>query len=80
LLPFLKRTKEGSASMPVDHIKRDADEDKEPNMDSMEVCAQELCDAVHAKDVKAIAAALRAAFELCDLEPHEEGPHTNEEE
>lgn len=73
MLPFLKR-KEGSSSDPVESLKRSPDEGAE-EFDSLESAAEDLINAVHAKDVKAVAAALRAAFELSDSEPHVEGPH-----
>lgn len=71
MLPFLKNTKEAAASAPIETIKRDHDEDHE--FDPVESAAEDLIHAVHAKDVKAVAEALRAAFELCDEEPHMEG-------
>jgi len=75
LLPFSKK-QEGSASMPVQTQRREHDEDFE--YDSMEIAAEELCHAIEKKDYKAIATALRSAFELMDSEPHYEGEHTNE--
>lgn len=74
MLPFLKRNKEASASAPVESVERKPDEGAE-EFDSMESAAQDLCDAVEKKDIKAVAAALRAAFELMDSEPHVEGEH-----
>lgn len=44
----------------------------------LEACAMELIMAIHLKDIKAVTKALRNAFELCELEPHAEGPHTYE--
>lgn len=41
----------------------------------MEAAAQDLLSAIKADDAKAVAAALRNAFELADSEPHEEGSH-----
>lgn len=73
MIPFLKRKEEASISAPADKIKRDPDDGAE--VDSLEVAAEDLCNAVHAKDYKAAASALRAAFELLDSEPHEEGEH-----
>ncbi len=70
MIPFLKRKDEASVSMPAEKIKRDPDEGAE--IDSLEVAAEELCNAVHAKDYKAAASALRAAFELLESQPHEE--------
>lgn len=72
MLPFLKNSKEASGSGPQEKVTREHDDE---DFDSIEVAAQDVIDAVHAKDVKALASALRAAFELCDSEPHEEGPH-----
>lgn len=73
MLPFLKGNKEGSVSTDADPIKRKSDSGEE--YDSLESAAEELISAVHAKDAKAVCSALRSAFQLCDLEPHEEGPH-----
>ena len=74
MLPFLKKDEEGSVSVPVETKKRTPDEDAP--FDALETAGQDLCDAVHAKDAKAVAQALRAAFELLESEPHEEGEHT----
>ena len=72
MLPFLKRDSEASASMPAESIKRESDE---PEYDSLHSAAEDLITAVHSKNVSAVAEALRAAFELCDSEPHREGEH-----
>jgi hypothetical protein len=74
MLPFLKHNYEGSASAPVESVERKPDEESE-DYDALESAAEDLCHAIEAKDYKAAAAALRAAFELCDTEPHKEGPH-----
>ena len=68
MLPFLKKSQEASVAAPEVEV-RDHDED----FDSLEVAAEDLMNAVHSKNAKAVASALRAAFELCDSEPHEEG-------
>jgi hypothetical protein len=73
MIPFLKRKDEASVSMPADSIKREPDE--EPEYDALESAGQDLIDAVKSGDAKAAAAALRAAFQLADSQPHEEGPH-----
>lgn len=74
MLPFLKLNHESnaSASLPV---KREPDSGED--FDTMETAAQDLCDAVHKKDIKAVAAALKAAFDLYESEPHEEGEHVD---
>jgi hypothetical protein len=76
MIPYLKRTKEAAASGPVESIKRESDDGED--YDVLESAAEDLINAVHAKDVKAAAAAIRAAFDLCDSMPHEEGPHINQ--
>lgn len=72
MLPFLKLAKEASISTP-EVIERDHDEDYDYDM--LESAAEDLIQAVHSKNVKSVAEALRAAFEICDAQPHEEGPH-----
>lgn len=71
MLPFLKKKDEGAMSAPVDAVERKPDH--EVDFDSVEAAAQDLLDAIEKKDTAAMAIALRAAFELCDSEPHEEG-------
>lgn len=46
----------------------------------LDACSEDLIRAMHAKDAKGVTSALKAAFEILDSMPHEEGPHTNEEE
>lgn len=73
MLPFLRNKQDASASGPIESVERKPDEGAE--YDSMESAAEDLCNAIHAKDYKGAAAALRAAFELMEIEPHKEGPH-----
>lgn len=73
MLPFMKRDKEGSASMPADSKMRKPDDGEA--YDVMHSAAQDLLSAIESKSVKGIAEALRAAFDLADSEPHEEGEH-----
>lgn len=75
MLPFKKSDFGASPNIPTETRKPDDGSD----FDSLEAAGQDLIDAVKSGDAKAVAAALRAAFELVDGEPHEEGPHTNEE-
>lgn len=81
LLPFLKKSKESSGSNLIIKTREpDISESSEEISDSsaIESAAQDLISAIKADDVKAVAAALQAAFEMCDSLPHEEGEHTNE--
>lgn len=73
--PFLKKTKEASVAAPVDHVKREPDSEIEADYDSLESAAADLFEAFRKNDAKMGAAALRAAFELADSEPHHEGPY-----
>lgn len=70
MLPFLKLKQEGSSSAPVEHVRREPDD--ESDYDMLESAAEDLISAVHSKNVKAVCSALRAAFEMCESEPHEE--------
>lgn len=75
MIPFLRNKKDAGVSVPIESIKREHDEDKEQDFDVLESAAEELIHAVHSKDIKAVAMALRSAFELMDSEPHIEGEH-----
>lgn len=71
MLPFLKKDKEASVSLPIDVVKREPDQ--ESAYDSLESAADDLISAVHAKDSKGVCLAIRAAFDLLESEPHSEG-------
>ena len=79
-LPFLKRTKEGSVSMPVETVKRTPDDESSESYDYMESVADDLISAVHSKDSKGVVAALKAAFEIMEESPHEENNSMEGEE
>lgn len=70
MLPFLKKTLESGAQGPVESVERSPDD--ESDYDSLEAAAEDLCSAVHAKDYKGVATALRAAFDILESEPHQE--------
>jgi hypothetical protein len=74
MLPFLKKNHEGSASAPIESVERKSD-NEDDEYDSLESAAEDLCNAIHSKDYKAVAAAWRAGNELLETQPHEEGPH-----
>ncbi len=79
-LPFLQ--KKQIAGLIVAHRKPDGGQEEshsEGNENSaLEACAEDLIRAIHAKDGMHVALALRAAFDVLESEPHEEGPHTND--
>lgn len=68
MLPF--RKPEGSISSSVSPIQRESDYD----YNILDSAANDLIVAVHMKDIKAVAEALRAAFDICESQPHDEGP------
>jgi hypothetical protein len=74
MLPWLKQSQDASSSEPVQTVEREPDEDGD-SYDPLESAADDLLFAIEHKDSKAVAEALRAAFSLCDSEPHEEGEH-----
>lgn len=76
MLPFLKPKKQISGTA-VEYRKPD-DEGKEADMRGVEMAMEELCRAKDKQDYKGMARALKAAFEILDSMPHEEGPHTEE--
>lgn len=79
MLPFLKpKRKEG---MVIEQRTPDGQADKSPEgseLDGVKAAAVDLIRAMHAKDEDGVAMALKAAFEILDSQPHEEGEHTNE--
>lgn len=55
----------------MDAIQRKPDDGEE--YDSIHACAEDLINAVHSKNIKGAAEAIRAAFEILESEPHNEG-------
>lgn len=74
MLPFLKKNQEASASAPIEAVKREPDEGAD-DYDSLESAVSDLFEAYKSNDLKAGAAALRAAFDLYESEPHHEAEH-----
>jgi hypothetical protein len=79
MLPFLKpKRKEG---MVIEQRTPDGQADRSPEgseLDGVKAAAADLIRAMHAKDEDGVAMALKAAFEILDSMPHDEGEHTNE--
>lgn len=69
MLPFLKKSKQ------VGVIVEQRKPDKPSENSEMDACASDLLSAIEAKDIKGIAAALKAAHDLADSVPHSEGEH-----
>lgn len=64
----------------VEYRKPDAEKQISPEDHGLEMAAEDMIRAYDANDKKALAAALRAAFQILDSEPHVEGPHENDQE
>ena len=80
-LPWLKQDKKVAGLIvemrkPDGGLEETAQEDSEDT--GIESCAQDLIKAVEGKDAKAVAQALKSAFEILDSQPHSEGPHEEE--
>lgn len=66
MLPFLKHQTDASASHPPEKIVRKPD--SEEGHSSLLSAAEDLIQAVHSNDAKAVAEALQTAFELAKYE------------
>lgn len=82
-LPFLNKKKDaGIAGTIMQKRAPDAPDASEPEVESysLEDCSQDIIDAIHALDAKALAKALQEAFEKMESQPHEEAnkpsPHS----
>ena len=82
MLPFLKPQAK-QASLSIKYRKPDEKEPFSDQEDSNEsakhAAAQDILRAIESKDFKHLALALQSMFDICDSEPHTEGPHTNDE-
>jgi hypothetical protein len=80
-LPFFKKDRRVGLIVeqrhPDGNLERKPDEEGDP---ALEACAEDLLRAMNTKDIKAIADALRAAFDVMESEPHEEAEHSEGEE
>lgn len=76
MLPFLKVKRD--AAVIVRERKPDEISPENHENDELKIAAQDLIDAVHNKDVAAVAKAFRAAFDLLEVQPHDEVEHSQE--
>lgn len=61
-------------------MSEDMPEHEDGDMAGLEACAQDMMDAIIKRDSKALAMAMKDMFDMLDSMPHEEGPHTEEDE
>lgn len=76
MLPFMKirRVDQGQ----VVEVRKSDKKQEDSEDDGLEIAMLDLAEALAIKDKKAAAAAFRAAFEILELEPHDEAPHEQE--
>lgn len=80
MLPFLKSRRQ-SAGIATDYRKPDdTAEPKDDGMAGVEAACEDFFKAYETRDKVAGAKALKAAFEILDSMPHEEGPNEEETE
>jgi len=82
MIPFLDKKKTSVAGLIIKN--RTPDEKPEENQEdthtmAIEECAKDLIDAVHNKDIKAVASAIKDAFEILEQMPHKEIDHSGDE-
>jgi len=80
VLPFLKnKQKEAAVSTPIT-INRKSDKPKENQVYDMAIraCAEHMITEIQANDADGVADAMRSAFEILETLPHEEIPHSYE--
>ena len=82
MLPFLGKKSKSVAGVIIQQ--RKPDEKPEENQEdthemALEECAQALIDAVHSKNVKGVAQAMKDAFEILEMLPHNEIEHEGAE-
>ncbi len=77
MLPFLKPKKQ--VGIIVAHRKPDGGpeitHEEGDELHALEAISEDLIRAMHSKDARAVAESLKAAFEMCETYPHEEGAH-----
>jgi hypothetical protein len=77
VLPFLKP--KAVAGLIIAQRKPDGTKEElhsEGNEDAgLEACAEDLIRSIHSKDAKGVMEAMKAAFQLMELQPHEEVDH-----
>jgi hypothetical protein len=77
-LPFLVQEQRPTGIATVYRPSDAKDEDSKDDA-GLKAAATDLIEAIHSNDIGKTAAAIRAAFEILDASPHNEGEHLNEE-
>lgn len=72
-LPFLKNKYKQVGVMIKERAPDSAEEQDVNDGEALEAAAQDIMNAIKSEDHRALAAAIRAAFQIIDSEPHPEG-------
>lgn len=80
MLPFLKQNKKQDSGISMGYQTPSSQEPKSDDSEGLEAAARDLHSAVQSGDIKKIAAALKAAFEICDSSSPEDSVESNEQE
>lgn len=72
ILPFLNKPKFQTGVIVKDRQPDEKPEQSDDSADAIHACAQDLIEAVHSKNVKNAAEAIKSAFEILESMPHEE--------
>ena len=77
MLPFLKKPDSAKVGLMVKTRPSDYPKAEETSLhsDAIQACAQDLIDAIHAKDAKRASQALVDAFDILESLPHDEVEH-----
>ena len=80
MLPFLQPRKQAGVIIAKRTPKETTEviEEEGEHAPGLMAAAEDLISAVHSKDAKGVADAFKAAFEVCESYPHEEGEHLEE--
>lgn len=80
MLPFLKNKNRQPGGITTTYRSPDGLDTSPPSNDleGIEACAKEICQAIESKDYSKLANALKAVFQIFDSAPHTEGPHEEE--
>ncbi len=80
LLPFLKKQNVGgSIATQVEVRKPDAPEQEDDSEAPLRACAADMISAVQANDPMAMAEAIKSAFQIMEMQPHDESEQSEEE-
>lgn len=77
-LPFMKHKDTGISGVAVKMRKPDEKPAEDDSNAGMEAVASDILRAIEQKDVKHLALALQNAFQIFDMQPHEEFDHSDE--